>query len=184
MVCYVDQHLAMCAVLLQFGYSIYRTVLGYYSGDENAYDMRKAMSRDKEGKSVIPLTRPIHPHELEHDWLLTESMRHNGECVVAVWHRQTFRLGLGGQGTPCLEGSACHCNSCSLGLAWSDESTVCKNGKAFSWVSCLHCSCSPAVLTGKWFATALTGFIDLLYHDQQNCAHLCPELAQWWITLS
>lgn len=67
MLCYVDQHLAMCAVLLQFGYSIYRTVLGYYSGDENAYDMRKAMSRDKEGKSVIPLTRPIHPHELEHD---------------------------------------------------------------------------------------------------------------------
>ncbi|DBB11925.1 TPA: N(alpha)-acetyltransferase 20, NatB catalytic subunit [Trebouxia sp. C0006] len=51
----------------KFGYSIYRTVLGYYSGDENAYDMRKAMSRDKEGKSVIPLTRPIHPHELEHD---------------------------------------------------------------------------------------------------------------------
>ena len=65
--CYVDEHPAMCAVLLQFGYSIYRTVLGYYSGDENAYDMRKAMSRDKEGKSVIPLTRPIHPHELEHD---------------------------------------------------------------------------------------------------------------------
>lgn len=51
----------------KFGYSIYRTVLGYYSGDENAYDMRKAMSRDKEGKSVIPLTTPIHPHELEHD---------------------------------------------------------------------------------------------------------------------
>ncbi len=65
--CNVDEHPAMYAVLLQFGYSIYRTVLGYYSGDENAYDMRKAMSRDKEGKSVIPLTRPIHPHELEHD---------------------------------------------------------------------------------------------------------------------
>ncbi len=67
MLCNVDEHPAMYAVLLQFGYSIYRTVLGYYSGDENAYDMRKAMSRDKEGKSVIPLTRPIHPHELEHD---------------------------------------------------------------------------------------------------------------------
>lgn len=53
--------------VLQFGYSIYRTVLGYYSGDEDAYDMRKAMSRDKEGRSVIPLTRPIYPHELEHD---------------------------------------------------------------------------------------------------------------------
>lgn len=67
MLCNVDEHPAMYPVLLQFGYSIYRTVLGYYSGDENAYDMRKAMSRDKDGKSVIPLTRPIHPHELEHD---------------------------------------------------------------------------------------------------------------------
>lgn len=53
--------------MLQFGYSIYRTVLGYYGGDEDAYDMRKAMSRDKDGTSVIPLTRPIYPHELEHD---------------------------------------------------------------------------------------------------------------------
>ena len=52
---------------LQFGYSIYRTVLGYYSGDEDAYDMRKAMSRDKDKQSIIPLKRPIHPHELEHD---------------------------------------------------------------------------------------------------------------------
>ena len=24
-----------------FGYSVYRTVLGYYAGEENAYDMRK-----------------------------------------------------------------------------------------------------------------------------------------------
>lgn len=53
--------------MLQFGYSIYRTVLGYYGGDEDAYDMRKAMSRDKDGTSVVPLTRPIYPHELEHD---------------------------------------------------------------------------------------------------------------------
>ena len=53
--------------MLQFGYSIYRTVLGYYSGDEDAYDMRKAMSRDIHKKSVVPLTRPIHPNELEHD---------------------------------------------------------------------------------------------------------------------
>ena len=67
MLCYIEEYPAMYAVLLQFGYSIYRTVLGYYSGDENAHDMRKAMSRDKEGKSVIPLTKTIHPHELEHD---------------------------------------------------------------------------------------------------------------------
>ena len=53
--------------MVQFGYKVYRRVLGYYSGSEDAFDMRKAMSRDKEGKSVVPLTRPIHPHELEHD---------------------------------------------------------------------------------------------------------------------
>lgn len=54
-------------VVLQYGYTVYRRVLGYYSGEEDAFDMRKAMSRDSEKKSVIPLTRPIHPHELEHD---------------------------------------------------------------------------------------------------------------------
>jgi hypothetical protein len=27
----------------KFGYSIYRTVIGYYSGEEDAYDMRKAL---------------------------------------------------------------------------------------------------------------------------------------------
>ncbi|KAJ3118722.1 N(alpha)-acetyltransferase 20, NatB catalytic subunit [Physocladia obscura] len=72
-----------------FGYSIYRTVLGYYSGgggvdEENAYgeaficypsykylitrfleDMRKALPRDVLKKSVIPMTRPIKPEELE-----------------------------------------------------------------------------------------------------------------------
>ena len=94
---------------MQFGYSVYRTVLGYYANNENAYgteeiqliclllapkikilkfyrsctgsacthlnlsfsifiaDMRKAMPRDKEKKSIIPLTRPVKPHELEFD---------------------------------------------------------------------------------------------------------------------
>ncbi len=54
-------------ILLQLGYTLYRRVLGYYSGEEDAYDMRKAMPRDVLGKSVIPLDRPVHPHELEHD---------------------------------------------------------------------------------------------------------------------
>jgi hypothetical protein len=27
----------------KFGYSVYRTVIGYYSGEEDAYDMRKAL---------------------------------------------------------------------------------------------------------------------------------------------
>jgi N-terminal acetyltransferase B complex catalytic subunit len=42
-------------------------VLGYYSGSENAYDMRKAMPRDVEKKSVIPLRRPVKPEDLEFD---------------------------------------------------------------------------------------------------------------------
>ncbi|KAJ3081793.1 acyl-CoA N-acyltransferase [Rhizoclosmatium globosum] len=51
-----------------FGYTIYRTVLGYYSGpsdNENAYDMRKALPRDVKKKSIIPMKRPIKPEELE-----------------------------------------------------------------------------------------------------------------------
>lgn len=52
-----------------FGYVIYRRVIGYYSessGKEDAYDMRKALSRDVHKKSIIPLDRPIYPEELEY----------------------------------------------------------------------------------------------------------------------
>eukprot|EP00941_MAST-03F_sp_MAST-3F-sp1_P001677 g1677.t1 len=57
----------------QFGYAFYRRVLGYYSGEEDAWDMRKACSRDPEKKSMIPLPEAIDPSELEHwpderDW--------------------------------------------------------------------------------------------------------------------
>ena len=40
-----------------FGYVKYRRVLGYYSGDdaEDAWDMRKALPRDKNKESTIPL---------------------------------------------------------------------------------------------------------------------------------
>lgn len=50
------------------GYTVYRTVLQYYSGevDEDAFDMRKALKMDKEGKSVIPLKKPVHFDELEY----------------------------------------------------------------------------------------------------------------------
>ncbi|KAG1666486.1 hypothetical protein FOA52_004868 [Chlamydomonas sp. UWO 241] len=51
----------------KFGYTRYREVLGYYSGSENAFDMRKAMPRDVHKKSVVPLKRPITPEELEFD---------------------------------------------------------------------------------------------------------------------
>lgn len=68
------------------GYTVYRRVLKYYSGeeeDEDAFgknglfsecrvnvcrypDMRKALPRDVDKKSIIPLERPIRPEELEH----------------------------------------------------------------------------------------------------------------------
>mmetsp|Transcript_27297 Transcript_27297/g.69489 ORF Transcript_27297/g.69489 Transcript_27297/m.69489 type:complete len:175 (-) Transcript_27297:393-917(-) len=51
----------------KFGYIKYREVLNYYSGEENAYDMRKAMPRDVHRKSVVPLTRPVKPEDLEFD---------------------------------------------------------------------------------------------------------------------
>lgn len=46
-------------------YSVYRQVIQYYSGEEDAFDMRKALSRDKDKLSIIPLPRPVHPDELE-----------------------------------------------------------------------------------------------------------------------
>ena len=45
--------------------SVYRRVLGYYSGTEDAFDMRKALPRDKEKKSVVPLQHPVLPEDLE-----------------------------------------------------------------------------------------------------------------------
>ncbi|XP_041109697.1 N-alpha-acetyltransferase 20 isoform X1 [Polyodon spathula] len=54
----------------QLGYSVYRTVIEYYSAsngepDEDAYDMRKALSRDTEKKSVVPLPHPVRPEDIE-----------------------------------------------------------------------------------------------------------------------
>ncbi|KAJ0982297.1 hypothetical protein J5N97_010552 [Dioscorea zingiberensis] len=49
----------------KLGYIIYRRVLRYYSGEEDGLDMRKALSRDVEKKSIIPLKRPVTPDELE-----------------------------------------------------------------------------------------------------------------------
>ena len=41
----------------KFGYSVYRQVVGYYSGpnSEDAYDMRKALPRDTQKRAIIPL---------------------------------------------------------------------------------------------------------------------------------
>jgi len=51
----------------RLGYVVYRKVLEYYSGerDEDAFDMRKALSHDVERKSVIPLDRDVRPEDLE-----------------------------------------------------------------------------------------------------------------------
>lgn len=61
-----SNHLAI-KMYRQFGYSTYRRVLGYYSGDEpeDALDMRKALSRDVFKQSVVPLEHPVRPEDLE-----------------------------------------------------------------------------------------------------------------------
>ncbi|XP_052887714.1 N-terminal acetyltransferase B complex catalytic subunit NAA20 isoform X1 [Gossypium arboreum] len=58
----------------KLGYVIYRRVLRYYSGEEDGLDMRKALSRDVEKKSIIPLKRPVTPDELEDG--ISESFRY------------------------------------------------------------------------------------------------------------
>ena len=47
------------------GYIVYRTVLEYYSGDENAFDMRKALKRDTEKRSMIPIQNPVRPEDID-----------------------------------------------------------------------------------------------------------------------
>ncbi len=51
----------------KFGYVKYRKVLDYYSGDdpEDAFDMRKALARDRRKESVIPLKHPVRVQDLE-----------------------------------------------------------------------------------------------------------------------
>ncbi|KAH3765448.1 N-alpha-acetyltransferase 20 [Pelomyxa schiedti] len=47
------------AMYTKLGYTVYRRVLEYYSGEEDALDMRKALPRDVTKKSVIPLPHPV-----------------------------------------------------------------------------------------------------------------------------
>jgi len=52
----------------KFGYVIYRQVMGYYSGEEDAYDMRKPLPRDKNKKSIVPLPNlKVKPEDLTWD---------------------------------------------------------------------------------------------------------------------
>jgi N-terminal acetyltransferase B complex catalytic subunit len=51
-----------------FGYTTYKTVLGYYSDNgENALDMRKALGRDVGKLSVVPLPHPVRAEDLFED---------------------------------------------------------------------------------------------------------------------
>mmetsp|Transcript_29382 Transcript_29382/g.66408 ORF Transcript_29382/g.66408 Transcript_29382/m.66408 type:complete len:173 (+) Transcript_29382:39-557(+) len=45
------------------GYVVYRIVTGYYSGEEDAYDMRKALSRDRDQKSIADPGKRVDPSE-------------------------------------------------------------------------------------------------------------------------
>ncbi|EFJ08229.1 hypothetical protein SELMODRAFT_90855 [Selaginella moellendorffii] len=51
----------------KLGYVIYRRVIKYYSGEEDALDMRKPMPRDVERKSIISPKQMVTPEELEYD---------------------------------------------------------------------------------------------------------------------
>lgn len=42
----------------RMGYVVYRTIMNYYGGDEDAYDMRKPLSRDTNQASVKRLANP------------------------------------------------------------------------------------------------------------------------------
>eukprot|EP00698_Gefionella_okellyi_P022424 TRINITY_DN7431_c0_g1_i1.p1 TRINITY_DN7431_c0_g1~~TRINITY_DN7431_c0_g1_i1.p1 ORF type:complete len:173 (+),score=23.57 TRINITY_DN7431_c0_g1_i1:58-576(+) len=49
----------------KFGYVVYRQVIGYYSGEEDAFDMRKALPRDAKKLSMVPLPHPVYPSDLD-----------------------------------------------------------------------------------------------------------------------
>ncbi|KAI3422027.1 N(alpha)-acetyltransferase 20, NatB catalytic subunit [Globodera pallida] len=56
----------------RLGYTVYRRITEYYSGDgtledEDAFDMRKALPRDADKKSIIPLKHPVSCDEIEFD---------------------------------------------------------------------------------------------------------------------
>jgi len=70
---FVDLYVRMSNTLAigmykKLGYTVYRQVINYYSAGggvaaEDAYDMRKALPRDAEKKSIIPLPAPVYLNE-------------------------------------------------------------------------------------------------------------------------
>ena len=63
--------LAAHKLYTNLGYSVYRRILNYYGSggkgadEEDAYDMRKSMSRDVKKETTIPLERPVTADEIE-----------------------------------------------------------------------------------------------------------------------
>ena len=49
----------------KFGYVKYRGVIGYYGDEEDAWDMRKSLVRDKKKETMVPLGRDVYPHEIK-----------------------------------------------------------------------------------------------------------------------
>ena len=61
---YVRQSNALAILMYRrLGYAVYRQVIGYYMGQEDAYDMRKALSGDPDKESMVPLPNPVYPGE-------------------------------------------------------------------------------------------------------------------------
>eukprot|EP00727_Mastigamoeba_balamuthi_P012490 m51a1_g7864 putative n-alpha-acetyltransferase 20-like isoform x2 (83) ;mRNA; r:265175-265504 len=52
------------AMYHKLGYAVYRRVLEYYSGEEDAFDMRKSLSRDPDKKAMIPLPHPVRAEDI------------------------------------------------------------------------------------------------------------------------
>lgn len=55
------------SMYLKMGYAVYRRVLRYYEGEEDGFDMRKALARDRAtgGRRCRPLDRPVTARELQ-----------------------------------------------------------------------------------------------------------------------
>ena len=55
----------------KLGYNVYRRVLNYYGSsgkdgmEEDAFDMRKSMTRDELKETMVPLKKPVKPEDIE-----------------------------------------------------------------------------------------------------------------------
>lgn len=52
------------AMYKRMGYIVYRTIINYYGGNEDAYDMRKSLARDRNKASMVPIKEPVQAHKV------------------------------------------------------------------------------------------------------------------------